>query len=68
MAVTAHWIQKVTICSSDTPQHVLKLRADLVGFLRVPGRHTGSHLAIAFLYVLDRLDITKKVGGVSYYI
>jgi hypothetical protein len=61
MAVTAHWIDAKT---EDTPnglKHTLTLWADLIGFLRVPGRHTGDHLAQAFLFILDRLKITEKV-------
>ena len=62
MAVTAHWI-KATIVK-QTPeglQYSLHLRAELIGFHRVPGQHTGEHLAQAFLYILDRLLITSKV-------
>lgn len=62
MAVTAHWIESTVQATQHGPQHILKLRADLIGFLRVPGRHDGEHLAHAFLYVLDRVDIAKKVS------
>lgn len=61
MAVTAHWIESSIQQTPDGPQHILKLRADLIGFRRVPGRHDGEHLAYAFLHVLDRLSITSKV-------
>lgn len=60
MAITAHWIEPEF---EDTPtgkKRQLRLRADLVGFIRVPGRHTGEHLAHAFLYITDRLKITEK--------
>lgn len=55
MAVTAHWIQATAIQTStiEDPQYILKLRAELVGFHWVPGRHNGVHLAQAFLGVLD---------------
>ena len=61
MAVTAHWIETTTIHTADGPQYILKLHADLVAFHHVPGRHTGDHLAEAFLHVLDRIGITLKV-------
>ena len=58
MAVTAHWIQ--AIVASDGSQQ-LKLRADLIGFHKIPGRHNGTHLANCFLFVTDRIKITHKV-------
>jgi hypothetical protein len=58
MAVTAHWIHKTT-AADGTEQ--LKLRSDLVGFHKIPGRHNGNHLAHCFLYVLDRIGVTHKV-------
>lgn len=61
MAVTAHWIESITEETASGPRHTLKLRADLVGFNRVPGRHDGEHLAHAFLYVLERVGVTRKV-------
>lgn len=62
MAVTAHWIESMTQDTPHGPQHILKLRADLIGFHRVPGHHDGEHLAHAFLYVLDRVSVTQKVA------
>ena len=56
MAVTAHWIEGEEITTPQGPQYKLTLRADLIGFHRVPGRHNGEHLACAFLYVLDIAD------------
>ena len=61
MAVTAHWIETTTIQTADGPQYILKLRADLIAFHHAPGRHSGEHLAEAFLQVLDRIGITSKV-------
>lgn len=58
MAVTAHWIEATTQQTSMGPQHILKLRTDLIGFHCVPGRHDGEHLAHAFLHVTDRIGIT----------
>jgi len=64
MAVTAHWIETTTVQTPQGPQHILKLRSDLIGFQRCPGRHTGEHLAQAFLHVLERIKITSKVQEV----
>lgn len=61
MAVTAHWIQTTKTETPSGTRDILTLRADLIGFQRVPGRHDGEHLAEAFLYVTGRLDITSKV-------
>lgn len=61
MAVTAHWIESMTHQTPNGPQHTLKLWADLVGLQHVPGRHSGEHLAHAFLHVTDCLSITHKV-------
>lgn len=68
MAATAHWIQAVKNNELDgTVKHALRLRADLIGFHRVPGRHNGEHIAHAFLYVLDRVEIADKVHF-QYYL
>ena len=62
MAVTAHWIETEIVQTARGPQYRLKLRAELIGFHRVPGSHTGEHLAQALLYILDRLGIASKVS------
>lgn len=62
MAVTAHWIEAKRITTVNGSEDILTLRADLVGFQRVPGRHDGEHMAHAFLHVADRLKITHKVS------
>jgi len=61
MAVTAHWIEAKSVSTPNGQQYQLNLRSDLIGFHRVPGRHTGEHLAHAFIYVLDRIQIADKV-------
>jgi hypothetical protein len=58
MAITAHWIKAE---QGANQQPTLGLRADLIGFIHVPGRHTGEHLAHALLHVLNRVHITEKV-------
>jgi hypothetical protein len=67
MAITAHWIEAKTEETPNGPQKILNLRADLVGFHHVPGRHDGKHLAHAFLFVTDRLDITDKVTNPTLF-
>ena len=58
MAITAHWIMLMASAQNLTQ---LTLCTDLIGFIYVPGRHTGEHLAHAFLYTLDRIHVTEKV-------
>jgi len=68
MAVTAHWIQAI---EETTPTGVIKklhLRADLIGFHKIPGRHSGDHLAHCFLFVTDRIQITSKVSDIYFFI
>jgi hypothetical protein len=66
MAVTAHWIEATLTSTPAGPQYMLTLRADLIGFLRVPGHHTGEHLSTAFLHITDRIGITSKVHSFKY--
>lgn len=54
MAITAHWMENY--------QKSINLRADLIGFASVAGSHTGQHLSEAFLLIIDRLNIDKKVS------
>jgi hypothetical protein len=58
MAVTAHWLQRASL-----QQPNLTLRSDLIGFVHVPGSHTGEHLAEVFLFILNciKLGDSKKV-------
>jgi hypothetical protein len=58
MTVTAHWITRATHQSLPNT-FTLNLCSELIGFIRVPQRHTGEHLCEAFMYVLDRLNIKK---------
>jgi hypothetical protein len=66
MAVTAHWIEAVVEKAPSGSQKKLQLRSDLVGFHKLPGRHTGEHLAHCFLFITDRLKITEKVSRIIY--
>ena len=69
MAITAHWIELKPAPSGIGPSTLI-LRTELIGFKRVPSPHTGEHLAHAFLWVLRRIGIAKKVrvtfSGVSF--
>jgi hypothetical protein len=64
MAVTAHWLQKVSLQQSQRLQSAISLRSDLIGFVHVPGSHTGDRLSKIFLHIIDRLGISKKVSFV----
>jgi len=71
MAVIAHWMERQPLQVSQTLQHRISLRADLIGFIHVPGSHTGAHLAEMFLCILNRLQIANKVSFIFiilYYI
>ena len=62
MAVTAHWIEATDEKISTGVKKKLRLRADLIGFHKLPGRHTGEHLAHCFLFITDRIQVTSKVS------
>ena len=71
MAVTAHWMECQPLQVSQTLQYRISLRADLIGFIHMPGSHTGAHLAEMFLCILNRLQIANKVSFILillYYI
>ncbi len=59
MAVTAHWIE-ATGTNADGLT-MIHLHSDLIGYCRVPGRHDGKHLAVAFLYISEHVGITSKL-------
>jgi hypothetical protein len=58
MGITAHWIK----ASPGPKKTVYTLQADLIGFHRIPGRHTGEHLAHTFLHIIDRINIANRVS------
>jgi hypothetical protein len=66
MAVTAHWIEAIEKKVSSGSQKNLRLQSDLVGFHKLPGHHTGEHLAHCFLFITDHLKITEKVSRIIY--
>ena len=63
MAVTAHWIEAIEERTPTGVKKTLRLRADLIGFHKLPGRHTGEHLAHCFLFITDRIEVTSKVSN-----
>lgn len=60
LAITAHWIEATNERTAHGSPR-LKLRADLIGFQHLPGRHDGRHICQAFLSNLDRLGIVNNV-------
>jgi hypothetical protein len=65
MAVTAHWMECQALQVSQTLQSRINLRADLLGFIHVPGSHTGDRLAEVLLFIIDRLQIANRVSLIS---
>jgi hypothetical protein len=56
LAMTAHWVAKVEGGTG------LQLKTALIAFHRLEGRHDGKTLAEVVLQLLDRAQITVKVG------
>ncbi|KAF4612560.1 hypothetical protein D9613_012719 [Agrocybe pediades] len=65
MASTAHWIHATQVTRMGRLEYNLELRTDLIGFQCVPGRHTGEHLATAFICMVERLKIIPKIGWIT---
>ncbi len=63
IAVTAHWIETRLKKTPTGHQYMLKLRSELIGFHRLPGRHDSEHISAGFVWIIDRLDIAQKVCG-----
>jgi hypothetical protein len=59
LAMTAHWIAKM----EET--NTLYLKCSLIAFHRLRKKHTGKSLARTVLHLLDRADVTLKVGHIS---
>jgi hypothetical protein len=66
MAVTAYWLEKTSLLDSESSQQQVNLCTDLIGFMHIPGNHTGEHLAEVFFWILEHLKITKKVRIIFY--
>lgn len=67
MAITAHWIEEIDEKMPTGLKKKLRLRADLIGFHKLPGRHTGEHLAHCFLFIIDRVKVTSKVSQITIF-
>jgi hypothetical protein len=61
MAITAHWLEQISPHRSGRVQQSINLRTDLIGFVHIPGSHTGERLASIFLVIIDRLKLAQKV-------
>jgi len=64
MAITAHWIEGTDEKTPTGLKKKLRLRSDLIGFHKLPGRHNGKHLAHCFLFIIDRIKVTSKVSQI----
>ncbi|EAU93647.2 hypothetical protein CC1G_02877 [Coprinopsis cinerea okayama7 len=60
MAVTAHYMVEPV----DRPGH-LELKTRLIAFRHVHGKHDGSHLAKAFVGILDEWGIDRKLCTIT---
>ena len=60
MAVTAHWLQSVSLKTSSL-QPKFSLCTNLIGFVYVPSSYTEEHLARVFLSIIDYLKKANKV-------
>jgi len=55
MAITGHWMELDSL-------NKLTLRAALLGFLHVPGSHSGESLAQAFWFTIGPMKVETKVS------
>jgi hypothetical protein len=61
LGLTAHWIESKMERINNRSQIRLALRSELIGFKRLPGRHSGEHISQAILHIVNRLGFTEKV-------
>ena len=54
--VRAYWLEL------KGGQKKLILRADLIGFMHIPGSHTGRRLGQVFDFIIGRMGLGKKVN------
>jgi hypothetical protein len=64
MAVTAHWLELTVL---QDGQRKVNLRTDLIGFMHVPGSHSGDRLADVFYFIINRVGLAKKVMFFFYH-
>jgi hypothetical protein len=67
MAVTAHWLEQASLQMSGRLQQKINLRTDLIGFVHIPGSHTGERLAEVFLWILKRFKFTENGNKVKNF-
>jgi len=67
MAITAHWLEQASLQMSGRLQQKINLHTDLIGFMHIPGSHTGKRLAEVFLWVLKRFKFIENGNKVSNF-
>jgi hypothetical protein len=67
MAVTAHWLEQASLQISGRLQQKINLRTDLIGFIHIPGSHSGERLAEVFLWILKRFKFTDHGNKVKNF-
>ncbi len=67
MAITAHWLEQASLQMSGRLQQKINLHTDLIGFMHIPGSHTGKRLAEVFLWVLKRFKFIENSNKVSNF-
>ncbi|KAJ3557704.1 hypothetical protein NP233_g11674 [Leucocoprinus birnbaumii] len=65
IGVTAHRIEVQEINTAAGIRYLLSMRNFVIGFHCVPGRHTGDHLAQALQFIIDRINLTPRMGWVT---
>src|SRR5947209_482706 len=56
ICITAHWLAR------DKHTNALELKAGLITFHPVPGKHNGKNITTLILTLLDRAGVTAKVS------
>ncbi|KAF5347876.1 hypothetical protein D9757_013414 [Collybiopsis confluens] len=65
LAITGHWISAKIIKTSTGEKKELTMHSALIGFVRLPGSHTGHHISEAFVSVMNRLGLLNKIGWIT---
>ncbi|KAF5373365.1 hypothetical protein D9757_009741 [Collybiopsis confluens] len=60
LAITGHWIMGKMVKTSMGEKKELVMRSALIGFVCLPGSHTGHHIAEAFVSVMEKLGLLNK--------
>jgi hypothetical protein len=59
--MTAHWAYR------DESDDTIKLKARLIAFHRIKGRHTAENMAKITVDLLGRAGVTDNVGQINLY-